>query len=216
MLIFICQDYLTNCLTQKQIMKTNHDLIVLSPIPVEIMQKVIMFIDAANQIIVEYFGIKTSFDIIICQGSWEMEIQVISRRESPLLQYNDTNSIAITDYRLREIIIRHDVARFGHYLHELIHGIVHKIHTQQLREGLAWYFTLRLTEQYRYVRPNYPSWVDNFYIYPVKKLARILGDEFLRDFMLGNGNVQEDALPSDIQELFLPEEFYYAKRRYSS
>jgi hypothetical protein len=197
-------------------MKTNHDLIVLSPIPVEIMQKVIMFIDTANQIIVEYFGIKTSFDIIICQGSWEMEIQVISRRESPLLQYNDTNSIAITDYRLREIIIRHDVARFGHYLHELIHGIIHKIHTQQLREGLAWYFTLRLTEQYRYVRPNYPSWVDNFYIYPVKKLARILGDEFLRDFMLGSGTVQEDALPSDIQELFLPEEFYYAKRRYSS
>jgi len=197
-------------------MKTNHDLIVLSPIPVEIMQKVIMFIDTANQIIVEYFGIKTSFDIIICQGSWEMEIQVISRRESPLLQYNDTNSIAITDYRLREIIIRHDVARFGHYLHELIHGIIHKIHTQQLREGLAWYFTLRLTEQYRYVRPNYPSWVDNFYIYPVKKLARILGDEFLRDFMLGNGTVQEDALPSEIQELFLPEEFYYAKRRYSS
>jgi hypothetical protein len=197
-------------------MKTNHDLIVLSPIPVEIMQKVIMFIDTANQIIVEYFGIKTSFDIIICQGSWEMEIQVISRRESPLLQYNDTNSIAITDYRLREIIIRHDIARFGHYLHELIHGIIHKIHTQQLREGLAWYFTLRLTEQYRYVRPNYPSWVDNFYIYPVKKLARILGDEFLRDFMLGSGTVQEDALPSDIQELFLPEEFYYAKRRYSS
>jgi hypothetical protein len=197
-------------------MKTNHDLIVLSPIPVEIMQKVIMFIDTANQIIVEYFGIKTSFDIIICQGSWEMEIQVISRRESLLLQYNDTNSIAITDYRLREIIIRHDVARFGHYLHELIHGIIHKIHTQQLREGLAWYFTLRLTEQYRYVRPNYPSWVDNFYIYPVKKLARILGDEFLRDFMLGSGTVQEDALPSDIQELFLPEEFYYAKRRYSS
>jgi hypothetical protein len=99
-------------------------------------------------------------------------------------------------------------------LHELIHGIINKSHSQQLREGLAWYFTLKLTEEYRYVRPNYPSWIDNFYIYPVKKLAKILGDEFLRDFMLGNGDVQEDALPTDLQELFLPEEFYYARRRY--
>lgn len=175
-----------------------------------------MFIGTANQIIVEYFGLTTSFDIIICQGRWEMETQVISRRGRPLLQYNDTNSIAITDYRMREIIIRHDVARFGHYLHELIHGIIKKSHSQQLREGLAWYFTLKLTEKYRYVRPNYPPWIDNFYIYPVKKLAMILGDEFLRDFLLGNGIVQEDALPPDIQELFLPEEFYYAKKRYSS
>ena len=64
------------------------------------------------------------------------------------------------------------------------------------------------------MRPKYPSWIDNLYIYPVKKLAQIIGDDFLKDFALGNGVIQEDAFPSDVQELFLPEEFYYAKKRY--
>src|SRR5437764_355361 len=81
-------------------------------------QKVLMLIGSADEIIAEYFGVRTSFDIVICQGSWEMEIQVISRRRELPLQYDDTKSVAITDYRLKEIIIRHDVAKFGHYLHE--------------------------------------------------------------------------------------------------
>jgi hypothetical protein len=196
-------------------MNTNKSLTVLTEIPTEEMRKVLMFIDNANQVIAEYFGVRTSFDIVICQGSWEMEIQVISRRQELPLQYDDTKSVAITDYHLKEIIIRYDVAKFGHYLHELIHGIISKNHSQQLREGLAWYFTLKLTEHCRYVRPKYPSWIDNLYIYPVKRLAQIIGDDFLKDFMLGKGVIQEDALSPDIQELFLPEESYYAtKKRY--
>ena len=175
-----------------------------------------MLIGSADEIIAEYFGVRTSFDIVICHGSWEMEIQVISRRRELPLQYDDTKSVAITDYRLKEIIIRHDVAKFGHYLHELIHGIISKNHSQQLREGLAWYFTLKLTERCRYVRPKYPAWIDNLYLYPVKKLAQITGDDFLKDFALGKGVIQEDMLPPDVQELFLPEEFYYAKKRYGN
>ena len=184
----------------------------------EQMQKVLAFIDNANKIIDGYFGVRTSFDIIICYGSWEMEVQLISRRkqELPSRQYDDTKSIGITDYRLEEIILRYDTAKFGHYLHELLHGIISKSHPHQLKEALAWYFTLKLTEPYKYVRPTYPSWVDHLYIYPVKKLAQIVDDDdFLKDFAVGKAFLQENAFPDDVQELFLPEEVFYAmKRRY--
>jgi hypothetical protein len=177
--------------------------------------KVVALIDNANNIIDKYFGFTTSFDIVICRGGWEMEIQFISRKlESPLKLYDDTKAVAITDYRLKEIIIRFDIAKFGHYLHELLHGIINIDYTQQLREGLAWYFTMKLTESYRYVRPFYPSWVNNLYLYPVNKLAQIVGDNFLKDFAVGKASIQEDALPSDIQDLFQTEELFYAKKRY--
>jgi hypothetical protein len=198
-------------------MAIHRSLTVLTEISKEELHRVLMFIDHANKIIDEYFGVRTSFDIVICHGSWEMEIQVISRRRELLLQYDETKSVSVTDYRLKEIVIRYDIAKFGHYLHELIHGVISKNHPHQLREGLAWYFTLKLTEGCRYVRPKYPSWVDNLYVYPVKKLAQIMGDDFLRDFALGKGIIQEEAVPTDVQELFLPEEFYYAsKNRYNN
>ena len=73
-----------------------------------------------------------------------MEVQVISRRDqSKLSIYNDTKFVGITDYHLEEIVIRFDIARFGHFLHELIHGIISRIHPHQLREGFAWYFTFK-------------------------------------------------------------------------
>jgi hypothetical protein len=198
-------------------MAIHRSLTVLTDISKEEIQKVSMFIEHANKIITEYFGVRTSFDIVICHGSWEMEIQVISRRRELPLRYDETKSVSITDYRLKEIVIRSDIAKFGHYLHELIHGVITKNHPHQLREGLAWYFTLKLTEQCRYVRPKYPSWVDYLYIFPVKKLAQIMGDDFLKDFALGKGVIQEEAVPPDVQDLFLPEYFYYAsKRRYDS
>src|SRR5215467_3393623 len=179
-------------------MAIHRSLTVLTEISEEEMERVLMFIDHANKIIDEYFGVRTSFDVVICHGSWEMEIQVISRRRELLLQYDETKSVSVTDYRLKEIVIRYDIAKFGHYLHELIHGVISKNHPHQLREGLAWYFTLKLTERCRYVRPKYPSWVDNFYIYPVKKLAQIMGDDFLKDFALGKGIIQEEAVPPDV------------------
>ena len=178
-------------------------------------EKVSSWINYANRIINDYFGITTSFDVLICRGRWEMEVQVISRRyQSKLLTYNDTKYIGMTDYHLEEIVIRSDIARFGHYLHELIHGIVSKNHPHQLKEGLAWYFTLKLTEQYRYVRPSYPSWVDELYIYPVNMLAKILGNEFLKDLAIGKASVQYDLLSKDLQDLFVDEEVFYSKKRY--
>ena len=144
-----------------------------------------------------------------------MEVQIISRKgQSTLSMYNDTKFVGITDYRLEEIVIRCDIARFGHYLHELIHGIISKSHTHQLREGFAWYFTLKLTEGYRYVRPSYPSWVDMLYLYPVNRLAEIVGDEFLKDLAIGKASIQNDLLPRDVQDLFLTEEVFYSKKRY--
>jgi hypothetical protein len=181
----------------------------------EEVKKVSSWVEYANTIINDYFGTVTSFDIIICRGRWEMEVQVISRKsQSTLSMYDDTRSVGITDYHLEEIVIRCDIARFGHYLHELIHGIISKTHPHQLREGLAWYFTLKLTEGYKYVRPSYPSWVDVLYFYPVNMLAEIVGDEFLKDLAVGKASVQYDLLPRDVQDLFVSEEVFYSKKRY--
>ncbi len=178
-------------------------------------KKVSSWVKYANEIINDHFGTVTSFDVLICRGRWEMEVQVISRKsQSPFSAYNDTKFVGITDYRLSEIVIRCDIAKFGHYLHELIHGIISNKHTHQLREGFAWYFTLKLTEGYRYVRPSYPSWVDGLYLYPVNRLAEIVGDEFLKDLAVGKASIQYDILPRDVQDLFLPEEVFYLKKRY--
>ena len=181
----------------------------------EEVKKISSWVEYANKIINDYFGIVTSFDILICRGRWEMEVQVISRKsQSMLSMYSDTRFVGITDYRLEEIVIRYDLARFGHYLHELIHGIISKTHTHQLREGLSWYFTLKLTEGYKYVRPSYPSWVDVLYVYPVNRLTEIVGDEFLKDLAVGKASVQYDLLPRDVQDLFVSEEVFYSKKRY--
>jgi hypothetical protein len=177
--------------------------------------KISSWIKYANKIIDDYFGIVTSFDVLICRGRWEMEVQVISRKsQSTFLMYSDTKFVGITDYHLGEIVIRCDIARFGHYLHELIHGIISKSHPHQLREGLAWYFTLKLTEGYSYVRPSYPSWVDVLYVYPVNRLAEIVGNEFLKDLAVGKASVQYDLLPMDVQDLFVSEEIFYSKKRH--
>jgi hypothetical protein len=177
-------------------------------------EKVSSWVKYANRIITDYFGMATSFDVIICRGRWEMEVQVVSRRDQSMLSmYNDTKFVGITDYHLEEIVIRFDIARFGHYLHELVHGIMSKNHPHQLREGFAWYFTLKLTERYRYVRPSYPSWVDELYVYPVNRLAKIVGNEFLKDLAIGKASVQHDLLPNDLQDLFMPEEVFYSKKR---
>ncbi len=144
-----------------------------------------------------------------------MEVQVISRkRQHTFSIFDDTKFIGITDYNLGEIVIRYDAARFGHYLHELIHGIISKSHPHQLREGFAWYFTLKLTEGYRYVRPSYPSWVDILYLYSVNRLAEIVGDDFLKDLAIGKASVEIDLLPGEVRDLFLPEELFYSKKRY--
>jgi hypothetical protein len=187
----------------------------LTGVTSEEVKKVTSWVKYANKMIIDHFGIVTSFDVIICRGRWEMEVQVISRKsQSPFSMYNDTKFVGITDYRLGEIVIRCDIARFGHYLHELIHGIISNKHPHQLREGFAWYFTLKLTERYRYVRPSYPSWVDMLYVYPVNRLAEIVGHEFVKDLAVGKATLQYDLLPRDVQDLFVSEEVFYSKKRY--
>jgi hypothetical protein len=194
---------------------SQREIVFLSELPKSDIQKVSVLIDAATNVIYEYFGARTAFDIIICRGCWEMEVQIISRIHNfSSGQYYNTKSAGITDYRLKEIVFRYDIARFGHYLHELIHGIISSRHPHQMREGLAWYFTLLLTESKRYLQPRYPSMLNALYIFPVKEMARVMGQEFLRDFALGRAAVLEEAFSQDVKELFLPEEVFYAKKRY--
>jgi hypothetical protein len=192
---------------------SRRELSFLTSVASEEVEKISSWVKFANKMIQDCFGVVTSFDVLICRGRWEMEVQVISRKsQSTFSMYDDTRSIGITDYHLEEIIIRCDIARFGHYLHELIHGIISKNHPHQLREGLAWYFTLKITEQYRYVRPSYPSWVDMLYVYPVNRLAEIVGDDFLKDLAIGRASIQYDLLPRDVQDLFLPEGIFFSKK----
>jgi hypothetical protein len=195
---------------------SKHQVTFLTDATSDEIEKVLSWVRYANGIINNYFGIATSFDVLVCRGRWEMEVQLISRRyhQPNLSIYSDTKFVGVTDYHLEEIVIRFDIARFGHYLHELIHGIMSKSHPHQLREGFAWYFTLKLTEGARYVRPLYPSWVDELYIYPVNRLAKIVGNEFLKDLSIGKASVQYDLLPKDLQDLFMTEEVFYSKKRY--
>ena len=178
-------------------------------------RKILLFIDHANKTIKDYFGIVTTFDILICHGSWEMEVQIMSRTKGLLQRsiYSNTNFVGMTDYRLEEIVIRCDIAKFGHYLHELIHGIISKSITHQLREGLALYFTIKLTENHTYVRPSCPSWINQMYIRPTRKLEEIVGEEFLKDLAVGKASLDYELFPKDVQSLFLPEEIFYAENR---
>jgi hypothetical protein len=186
--------------------------------------KIMLFVDQANEIINRYLGVKSTFRLIICSGELEMQTQILSkiRGENGIVQlqrkqqeqrqnyqHRISKVVAMTDYELKEIIIRNDIAKFGNYLHELIHGVLNISHTHQLREALAWYYTLKLTEQHKYTRPSYPIWVDHVYIAPVKKLANIVGNDFLIDLALGRGSIEENAFPIDIKKLFLSEELFY-------
>lgn len=179
-------------------------------------QNISLLLRQAHKIVYDYFGVDPSFDILICRGSWEMEVQVSSRKEKSNLSLpSGEKLVGMTDYRLEEIVIRYDAAKFGHYLHELIHSIMSKSHPHQLREGLAWYFTEKLTER-RYTKAYPPSWAATMYIEPVKLLARIVGDDFLRDLVLGKAIIETNLLPENVKELFLPEEFFYSKKWYKS
>jgi hypothetical protein len=200
---------------QLSLRPSSSEILFLCKLPESDMQKVSTLIDAARDIIYEYFEARTTFDIIICYGPWDMEVQIVSRIHNfSSGQYYNVKSPGITDYHLKEIVFRYDTARFGHYLHELIHGVLSSRHPHQMREGLAWYFTLLLTETKRYLQPYYPRMIDDLYIFPIRKMARVMGPEFIKDFAVGRATVLEDSFSQDIKDLFLPEEVFYAKKRY--
>jgi hypothetical protein len=179
--------------------------------------KTLMFVYQAKDIVKRYFGAKSTFDLIICKGDREMQTQIMSKirgngivkRQQQPYPHETSKLVAMTDYELKEIIIRYDIAKFGHYLLELIHGVLDKSHPHQLREALAWYYVLKLTEQHKYVRPSYLTWIDYLYVTPIKRLADIVGDDFLRDLALGRASIEENAFPIDIKKLFLSEEMFY-------
>lgn len=81
--------------------------------------KILVFVHQANEIIYYYFGTKSNFDLIICKGHQQMQTQIMAKLRTNVRQYNPreiSNSVAMTDYEIKKIIIRHDIAKFGHYL----------------------------------------------------------------------------------------------------
>jgi hypothetical protein len=203
---------------KKNTIHDNGNILFLSDdlLPQEI-NKVMYFVFQANEIIYRHFGTMSNFDLIICNGHKEMQTQIMSKLGSNgIVQWQQkhnpqemSNSVAMTDYVLEKIIIRHDIAKFGHYLLELMLSVLDRSHTHQLREALAWYYTLKVTEQFRYVRPSYPIWIDYLYVTPIKRLSKIVGDDFLRDLAVGRASIEESAFPADIRKLFMPEEMFY-------
>jgi hypothetical protein len=51
--------------------------------------------------------------------------------------------------------------------------------------------------------PQISSTIDYHNIYLVEKLALMIGIDFLKDFALGRADLDENALPNDIQDLIL-------------
>jgi hypothetical protein len=62
--------------------------------------------------------------------------------------------------------------------------------------------------------PALPVFMMELYVSPVRELAGIIGEEFLKDFALGKANIHEEAFSKEIRDLFLPEEVFYTKKRY--
>ncbi|NOJ27835.1 MAG: hypothetical protein DA330_07495 [Nitrososphaera sp.] len=179
-------------------------------------QKILYMLEVAGQMVIDYFGKKCNFDVLVCDGGWCMEVQTISRERGQTARTHSTKFLAFTDYNLNEIVIRKDSAKFVHYLHEMIHCVIPKKYPNQLREGLAWFFTLQLIKPYPYLRPNYPMWIAEIYINPVKSLVGKFGVDFIKDFAVGTASIEESALPEDAKDLFLPEEVFFRKKDQAS
>ena len=187
--------------------------------------KIMLFVDQANKIIKRYFGVKSTFCLIICNGELEMQSQIMSKirggngiilrqREHQEQQQHNFHCrlnkvVAMTDYMLKEIIIRNDIAKFGNYLHELIHGVLDISHTYHLREALAWYYMLKLTEQHKYARPSYPIWIEHVYIAPVRKLVLFLVTIFKQKQMRLNPIESNSIKSSDEGSLVRCRNFFF-------
>jgi hypothetical protein len=163
------------------ITRTNCRITFLEETTIEEVSNIVALVDAAYEMISRSLEAESKFDIIVCKGSWDMEVQVISREKFVKPYKGGESLVGLTDYELKGIIIC-DKAKFAHYLHESVHSVVSQSHSHQLREALAWYFTLMPLKPHYYLKEApYPSWVDSIYVSRVRKLAEIVGDEFLKD-----------------------------------
>lgn len=140
-------------------------------------QKILRMLGIAANIVSNYFGKKSDFDVVIVEDGWSMELQTISRERR---RFYDTKYLAVTDLNLREIVIRKDVARLAQYIHELIHSITPREYPHQLREGLAYYFTLEILKSCECQMPRYSAWVDDLYVKPTRSLVKAFGLDVVR------------------------------------
>jgi hypothetical protein len=171
---------------------------------VEEFEKILSFIYIATKYVNQFFDVAISLNISTKENpSWDDNLVVFKTVE----QYRLRNFIVsrvnepIVEYHIHNIFIRYSNSAFGHYLSALTYGIISPMHKRKLREALAWYFTLKLTETSKYTRPQISSIVDYHNVSLVEKLALMIGVDFLKDFALGRADLDEDALPKDVQEL---------------
>jgi hypothetical protein len=141
---------------------------------VEEFEKILSFIYIAAIYINQFFDVAISLGISYKDNPTLDDKLVVFKtiEQYKLRNFNDDRvNEAIAEYHIHNIFIRYSNSKFGHYLSALIYGIISTIHKRKLREALAWYFSLKLTETSKYTMPQISSIIDYHNIYLVEKLA---------------------------------------------
>ena len=74
-------------------------------------------------------------------------------------------------------------------------------HNAIIRQALSWYFTIRLTETAKYVRPKSSSiGIDDRYLCIINNVYNVIGNDLLKEFALGRALTNKKELPGDIQK----------------
>jgi hypothetical protein len=158
---------------------------------IEKLKKIISFVYIASKRIGHYFDICVSLDFKMNSGHWKGEDIVLfktkydsDRKPDSILSGLDDD---IGDNPASVTAVRHKNAKFGHYLYALLYGIIDKRHNTRIRQTLAWFFTLRLTENAKYVRPSSSTIdLDSYCLDLVSKLQGITGGDLLKDYAIGH------------------------------
>jgi hypothetical protein len=87
------------------ITKTNCRITFPEETTIEEVSNIVALVDADNEMISRFLGAESKFDIIVCKGSWDMEVQKISREKSVKPYKDGVSLVGLTDYELKEIII---------------------------------------------------------------------------------------------------------------
>ena len=67
------------------ITKTNCRITFLEETTIKEISNIVALVHAAYEMISCFLGAESKFDIIVCKGSWDMEVQVIFREKSEAL-----------------------------------------------------------------------------------------------------------------------------------
>ncbi len=162
---------------------------------IEKLEKIISFVYIASEHIDNYFNICISLDFKMNFNEWNGEDIILFKTNhvSNIKSYLRSSQVdnSTKDSHAYVTAVRHKNSKFGHYLYALLYGLMDKRHNNKIRQSLAWYFTLKLTETAKYVRPNSSTIdLDKCCLDLVSKLQGMTGSDFLKDYAIGRALTQ--------------------------